>query len=251
MTLPDFDVNPVYVILGASGGIGSALARKLANQGARLVLAARPSERLTTLANQLDALAIPTDATRFEEVDQLMSRAVEARGRVDGVACCVGSILLKPAHQTTEEEWLHAVHANLTAAFATVRSAARVMQTHGGSIALCSSAAARMGLTNHEAIAAVKAGIEGLVRSAAATYAGKNIRVNAVAPGLVRTPMTARLTANEASLKVSQGMHPLGRIGEPSDVAAALEWFLHPCQSWVTGQVLGVDGGLGCLRPRG
>lgn len=251
MTLPDFDMSPVYVVLGASGGIGSSLSRKLAQQGGRLVLAARPSERLTALAEELDALAVPTDATKFDDVDALMARAVEARGRVDGVACCVGSLLLKAAHQTTEEEWLHTLHANLTAAFATVRSAAKVMQANGGAIALCSSAAAKIGLANHEAIAAAKGGIQGLVLSAAATYASRNIRVNAVAPGLVRTPMTARLTANEASLKVSQGMHPLGRIGEPSDVAAALEWLLHPCQSWVTGQIIGVDGGLGSLRPRG
>jgi NAD(P)-dependent dehydrogenase (short-subunit alcohol dehydrogenase family) len=120
----------------------------------------------------------------------------------------------------------------------------------GGSIVLMSTAAARVGLANHEAIAAAKAGVVGLVISAAATYAPKGIRVNCVAPGLVRTPMTERLTANEASLKASVALHALGRIGEPADVAAAIEWLLDPAQTWVTGQVIGVDGGLGSVRSR-
>lgn len=122
--------------------------------------------------------------------------------------------------------------------------------TPGGSIVLVSSAAARIGFANHEAIAAAKAGVIGLTLSAAATYGPRHIRVNCVAPGLVRTPMTSRLTANEVALKASTAMHPLGRIGEPEDVAAAIEWLLSPEQSWVTGQVLGIDGGLGSVRSR-
>ena len=124
------------------------------------------------------------------------------------------------------------------------------MQT-GGSIVLVSSVAARVGLANHEAIAAAKAGIIGLALSAAASYAERGIRVNCVAPGLVRTPLTARLIANESSLKASVAMHPLGRIGEPSEVAAAMAWLLDPKQSWITGQVLGIDGGLATLRTLG
>ena len=115
---------------------------------------------------------------------------------------------------------------------------------------LVSSVAARLGLTNHEAIAAAKAGVSGLVLAAAASYAARGIRVNAVAPGLVRTPLTARLTQNEATLKASVAMHPLGRIGEPADIASAIEWLLNPAQGWVTGQVLSVDGGMGAVRPR-
>jgi NAD(P)-dependent dehydrogenase (short-subunit alcohol dehydrogenase family) len=125
------------------------------------------------------------------------------------------------------------------------------MMKTGGSVVLVSSAVARAGLANHEAIAAAKAGIVGLALSAAASYASRQIRVNCVAPGLVRTPLTARLTANEASMKGSMAMHPLGRIGEPEEVAAAIAWFLDPAQSWVTGQVLGIDGGLATLRTRG
>ncbi len=251
MTLPDFDPTPAYVVLGATGGIGRALCRRLAGRGARLVLAARTAAPLSDLAAGLHAHAVPCDAARFAEADRLMDEARERLGgRIDGVACCVGSLLLKPAHLTTEEELADVIARNLTAAFATVRAAARVMGDAGGSIVLCSSAAARVGLANHEAIAAAKAGVEGLTLAAAATYAGRNIRVNAVAPGLIRTGLTARLTGSEAALKASVTMHPLGRVGEPSDVASAIEWLLDPCQSWVTGQVIGVDGGLAGLKVR-
>jgi NAD(P)-dependent dehydrogenase (short-subunit alcohol dehydrogenase family) len=120
----------------------------------------------------------------------------------------------------------------------------------GGSVVLVSSAAARLGLANHEAIAAAKAGVIGLTLSAAATYAPKGIRVNAVAPGLVRTPLTARVTGSEPALNASTSLHALGRIGEPDEVAGAIAWLLDPAQSWITGQVLGVDGGLATVRSR-
>ena len=115
---------------------------------------------------------------------------------------------------------------------------------------LMSSAAARIGLANHEAIAAAKAGMIGLTRSAAATYAAQGMRVNAVAPGLVDTPMTKRITSNETSRRASVALHPLGRIGTPDEVAATIEWLLGPESSWITGQVIGVDGGLGILKTR-
>ena len=129
---------------------------------------------------------------------------------------------------------------------AATRIEAGLINTHW----LVSSAAGRIGIANHEAIAAVKAGVIGLTLSAAATYAPRRIRVNCVAPGLVRTPMTVRLTANEISLKASSAMHALGRVGEPDDVSAAIEWLLSPLQSWVTGQTLGIDGGLGSVLAR-
>ena len=124
------------------------------------------------------------------------------------------------------------------------------MKSGGGSVVLVSSAAARVGLANHEAIAAAKAGIIGLTLSAAATYARQGIRFNAVAPGLVRTPLTKGLVASELAEKASIGMHPLGRLGEPEEVAGAILWLLDPAQSWITGQVLGVDGGLANVKGR-
>jgi NAD(P)-dependent dehydrogenase (short-subunit alcohol dehydrogenase family) len=124
------------------------------------------------------------------------------------------------------------------------------MKADGGAVVLVSSAAARIGLANHEAIAAAKAGLEGLARSAAATYARQRIRFNVVAPGLVRTPLTQGLVANELAEKASLAMHPLGRLGEPDDVARAIAWLLDPAQNWITAQVLGVDGGLADVKAR-
>lgn len=241
---------PVYLVFGATGGIGSCLSRRLAARGARLVLAARDAERLKTLADELRAEAYPVDATQFEETSTCAEAIAQRLGRLDGVANCVGSLLLKPAHTTTETEWMATLATNLTSAFAVLRAAAKAMSANGGSIVLVSSAAGRLGLANHEAIAAAKAGVIGLTLSAAATYAPRGIRINCVAPGLVRTPMTARLTANEASLKASTAMHALGRVGEPADVAGAMEWLLGPDSGWVTGQVLGIDGGLASVRAR-
>lgn len=248
--MTDTEQKPAYVVFGAAGGIGGALCRRLAAQGARVLLAGRSQERLQALAQELQALTCVLNPTSFDEVDACIEQAVALFGRLDGVANCIGSIVLKPAHSTSEAEWHDTLAANLTTAFAITRASARAMQSTGGSIVLVSSAAARIGLANHEAIAAAKAGVIGLTLSAAATYGPRGIRVNCVAPGLVRTPMTARLTANEATLKMSTAMHALGRIGEPDDVAASIEWLLNPQQGWVTGQVLGIDGGLGSVRAR-
>ena len=250
MTLPEIAPMPTYLVFGATGGIGESLCRRLASRGARLMITGRNGAKLQMLADELHARAYPLDATRFEEVDACVEKVLQLHGRLDGVANCIGSLLLKPAHSTSEAEWLATVATNLTTAFAVLRAAAKAMLNTGGSIVLVSSAAARIGLANHEAIAAAKAGVVGLTLSAAATYGPRGIRVNCVAPGLVRTPMTARLTANEASLKASTAMHALGRIGETQDVAAAIEWLLSPEQSWITGQVLGIDGGLGSVRSR-
>jgi 3-oxoacyl-[acyl-carrier protein] reductase len=243
--------RPVHLILGGTGGIGSALSRRLRAAGARVVVAGRGADKVAALAGELGSEGLTLDATRFAEVEAGVKQVVERLGRVDGIACCIGSILLKPAHLTSEEELQQTLDQNVKSAFAAVRAAVRPMQAQGGgSIVLLSSSAARLGLANHEAIAAAKAAVIGLTLAAAASYAGVRIRVNAVAPGLVRTPLSARITGNEASLKASTALHPLGRIGEPEEVAAAVAWLLDPAQGWVTGQVLGVDGGLATLRGR-
>jgi len=239
------------VIFGASGGIGSALARQLAAQPCHLTLVARNQGRLDALAAELHAEVFSLDATDSAAVERCLEEVSQKHGRVDGVANCAGSLLLKPVHLTTDSEWAGVLGTNLTSSFHILRAAtARMMRTGGGSIVLVSSAVAQRGMINHEAIAAAKAGVAGLALSAAATYARYSIRVNCVAPGLTRTPLTEALTKTEASLKLSAALHPLGRIGEPDEVARAIRWFLSPEQSWVTGQVLGVDGGLSSLQPR-
>jgi NAD(P)-dependent dehydrogenase (short-subunit alcohol dehydrogenase family) len=245
----DMERRPVYVILGGSSGIGSAVARNLVAGGAKVALAARGAERLESLAAELGSASTGVvDATNMSAVENFVRSTADANEGIDGIVNCVGSILLKAAHQTREEEWRHTISANLDSAFATVRAGAKVMGRSGGSIVLMASAAARVGLPSHEAIAAAKAGVIGLARSAAATYAGKGIRVNAVAPGLVDTPMSAGITSNEMMLKASTAMHPLGRIGSPEEVASVIAWLLSEESSWVTGQVIGIDGGLATVR---
>ena len=243
--------KPCYVVLGATGGIGSELCRQLIATGADVVGASRNPDKVRELAEAVGVRPFILEATDLEQVAACLTDAQQTFGRVDGVANCVGSLLLKPAHLTSEMEWQTTLTCNLTTAFAAVRAGVKTMMNTGGSIVLVSSVAARVGLPSHEAIAAAKAGVIGLMLSAAASYAERGIRVNCVAPGLVRTPLTARLVANETSLKASTAMHPLGRIGEPSDVAGAIAWLLDPKQSWITGQVLGIDGGMGTLRTRG
>jgi len=244
--------SPVMVIVGGAGGIGSAVAQKMAARGCRLILAGRNAERLQSVAAGTGATAFPLDALDSAAVDAMMQSVLTSHGRVDGVVNCAGSILLKPAHLISDQEFADTLALNLTTAFNLLRATVRVMmkQAGGGSIVFCSSVAARRGLVNHEAIAAAKAGVEGLALAAAASYARFGVRVNCVAPGLTRTEMTRALTQNETVAKMSAAMHPLGRIGEPAEVASAICWLLEAEQSWVTGQVIGIDGGLGQVQAR-
>ncbi len=243
--------NGSYFVAGGTGGIGSEVARRLRAQGAEVVLAARNEARLQERGSELAARVVPMDATQPESVASAFDMALGEGRRLLGVVNCIGTILLKPAHLTSDEEWRTTVDTNLTSSFLLLREAARRMMTSGGgSVVFCSTVAAQRGLFNHEAIAAAKAGVEGLTRAAAATYARYEIRVNCVAPGLVQTPLSHFLTANETARKASVAMHPLGRLGEPGDIASALCWLLSPEQKWVTGQVLHVDGGLSTVQAR-
>ncbi|MBE7499443.1 MAG: SDR family oxidoreductase [Verrucomicrobiales bacterium] len=240
-----------YFIAGGTGGIGSEVARRLRAQGWDVVLAARHAARLEQRAHELGARVVPVDATRPDAVTGAFDTALGEGSRLLGVVNCIGTILLKPVHLTSDEEWRTTLDTNLTSSFLLLREAVRrMMTTGGGSIVFCSTVAAERGLFNHEAIAAAKAGVEGLTRAAAATYARYRIRVNCVAPGLVKTPLSQFLTANEAARKASVSLHPLGRLGEPGDIASAICWLLSPEQTWVTGQVLHVDGGLSTVQAR-
>ena len=244
-------MSTVSLILGASGASGSATARLLAAAGHRVHLAGRDRVALDGLAGEVGAAGVyELDARDITAVKAVVDTVVDLEGSLGAVANLVGSILLKPAHLTTAEEWDDTIATNLTSAFAVVRAAAPHMRGTGGSIVLASSAAAQTGIANHEAIAAAKGGIIALVRSAAATYGANGIRVNAVAPGLTRARMTARLVENEAQADASRRMHVLGRLGEPEDVASLVAWFMDPANSWVTGQTIGIDGGLGQVHPR-
>ena len=240
--------SPVYVLLGATGGIGSEVARQLADDGAQLVLGARTESDVKALADETGGDAVSLDATSFDEVQSIVEHTTNTYDRFDGIANFVGSILLKPAHLTSLDEYRTQIEKNLDTAFNTVKASARPMMREGGSIVLMTSAVARTGLKNHEAIAAAKGGVSGLMRAAAATYANRGVRVNCVAPGLVESRMSKQILSSEAGRKQSEQMHPLGRVGQPTDVAPAVCWLLDPETDWVTGQVIGVDGGLGTVR---
>ncbi len=240
----------VHVVIGGGGGIGSATARLLAKQGATVIVAGRTEESVDDVAREVGGESRVLDARDLNAVKETLAEVVQQHGRLDGVVNCAGSVVLKPAHLTTPDEWDEIVATNLTTAFATVRAAGSVMKD-GGSVVLVSTAATQTGLANHEAIAATKGGIDALVRSASATYGRRGLRFNAVAPGLVRTPQTERITSNDKQAETSRAMHALGRLGEPDDVGRAIAWLLDPVNDWVTGQTLGVDGGLGQVRTRG
>lgn len=226
-----------FLVIAASSEIGQSTVQLLKEAGHTVCTTARNANKIIP--------DILLDATDFDAVDDAFNQA----GQINGVVNCSGSLLLKSAHLTTKDQYQAVIDASLTTAFATVRSAGKFMST-GGSIVLVSSAAAMEGIAYHEAIAAAKAGVIGLTLSAAATYSPMNLRVNAVAPGLIETSLTSSLTSSEASRKYSEAMHALGRLGKSDDVARAIVFLLDPLNSWITGQVLAVDGGLSRVRPK-
>ncbi|MFM7073663.1 MAG: SDR family NAD(P)-dependent oxidoreductase [Planctomycetota bacterium] len=237
-------------ILGASGTIGATLARRLAGQGRTLLLVGRNVAKLEPLASELGQPMAAVEFSRSESLEEALRHGSESLGGLAGIVNCIGSVLLKPAHGTSDDDFRATVETNLFTAFAAVRAGARLMRSSGGSIVLFASAAAEVGIQNHEAIAAAKAGVIGLARSAAATYAGNNLRVNVISPGLVRTEMTRRIWETPANAAASTQMHALGRLGEPHHIASLAAWLLDAENDWITGQVLGVDGGLGHVLAR-
>ena len=243
--------QPVILIAGVTGGIGADVARRLSEAGWQVAGFSRSADKLAALQAELPALhTVVADATQPAEVEAAVQSTLERFGRLDAYVHAVGSILLKPAHLTSLTDWQRVMDLNLNSAFYGLKAAVVPIQAQGGSIVLISSVAAQAGLPNHEAIAAAKGGVNGLVLAAAASYANKGVRVNAVAPGLVDTPLAAGLLGSEQARQMSEKMHPLGKIGRAANVGSLIAWLVSADADWVTGQIWSVDGGMAHLRPR-
>ena len=239
-----------YLIFGATGGIGQAIAQDLASHGCHLHLAGRDASALQDTAQSLQAGYSVFDAFDTASIEKAVQEASDD-GALAGLVWAVGSILLKPLAQLSEDDFLSCYHLNTAAPAMAVKAAVPALKAASGSVLLFSSVAASQGFTAHAAIAAAKAGIEGLTRSLAAEFA-PSIRVNAIAPSLTETKMAAPLTNNAVLAKGIAGAHPLPRLGQPDDFTGLARLLLLPeTGSWITGSIFPVDGGRGALRTKG
>ena len=221
-----FSPSERVLILGASSDTGSALAHKLHSAGVQVGLIARPSDRLERLRSDTGFAAAHINSITYEEINRAVSSLADQLGPITGAVNLLGTLLLKPAHLTSDTEWRETMSVNLDSSFWFLKSVIANSDRAQLSLVFVSSSAATIGIPNHEAIAAAKAGVEGLARSAAATYASKGYRINVVAPGLVKTQLSAGVISSEMSRRASEAMHPLKRLGTPEDVAGAIQWLL-------------------------
>ena len=227
------------LIIGAAGGIGSDLVEGLMGTSNLLLGYFNSSLNVPVESHQVDA-------TDFKSVHLFVEKGLEKYGSVDAIVCLPGSLILKPAHRCSDEEFDNTINTNLKSSFSVVRAAGALLEN--SSIVLMSTAAASIGLSNHELIVSAKAGVEGLARSAAKTYARKNLRFNTISPGMVETPLTSSITSNEIVRKASEKMHALQRIGKPRDISNMIKFLINPENDWITGQNFIVDGGLSSTK---
>jgi 3-oxoacyl-[acyl-carrier protein] reductase len=228
------------LVVGGSSGIGLELVRKLTSQGANVLVASR------SLPEQLRELSVqhfPVDVT------QPLGDTLQPIETLHGMAYCVGSITLKPFQRLSENDFLTDFRLNVLGAVNVLQAVLRPMKKTGSaSVVLYSSVATSVGMNFHASIAAAKGAVEGLGKSLAAELAPSNIRVNVVAPSLTDTPLASGLLDTADKRAVSARRHPLGRIGSPQDLASLSAFLLSDEASWITGQVIGVDGGMAAVR---
>ncbi len=239
-------ITKIFVVVGGGSGIGRQVVQRLASDASNFVVAvSRRAASLEELKSVGGVETVIADASQEDSVKTVYQMAAQLPGKLAGVINCAGSVILKPAHLATLDEFNATILANLTTSFLLTKYGVPLMKEHGGSFVFFSTAALAAGLPNHDLIGAAKAGVEGFTRMCAATYAARGIRFNSIAPGLVRTPLTHRIHGSPTSANASLSMHPLGRFGEPEEVASLAHWLLTEEASWMTGQVLNFDGGLG------
>jgi len=244
----DFSGHTI-AILGASGGIGSTLAANLVDSGATLMVASRKPEAYESHEWSESADVSTVDVSQPERAEKWIGDVSPDSG-LDAVVNCVGTMDLKPLEHTSYEAFDEAINLNLKSSFALLKGYLSALPDEGGSFLGFSSAAAGRGIPNHAAIGAAKAGLEGLVRSVAASYADRGLRANCIAPGLVETPLSDTLLRSDRARERSEDMHPMGRLGQPDDLVEMARVLIHPDNDWITGQVVGVDGGLRSLQSR-
>ncbi len=240
-------MTAIALITGASGGIGRALARQLQAQGCRVAAVGRDANRL---ADVEAAVRIAADTTTAEGATLAIAACREALGAAPTLlAHCVGSTLIAPLHRTRLEAYRDVMRVNLDSAVFVLQAWIAALDASPGAAVFASSVVARIGVANHEAIAAAKGGVEALVRSAAATYAVQGLRINAVAPGLTETPLTAGMLKMPAMREGAARQYPLGGVQTADQVANVMAWLLGDGAARLTGQVIAVDGGFTTVRP--
>jgi len=240
-------MSHTILITGAAGGIGSALAAKLEGQGWQVARVSREAARLPEGPGSIVA-----DVSSEAGAAAAVAAASEWFGAPPhALAHCAGSTLLAPVARTSEAQYRAVLAANLDSAFFISKAwvAAKLGAKTPGTALFFSSVVAGIGVANHAAIAAAKAGVEALARSMAADHSAVGLRFNVIAPGLVRSPLTERMVSSEAATKGVAAQYPLGRFGELDDAVNAAAFLLGDDSGWINGQVLALDGGFQAVRP--
>ena len=227
-----------YVIFGATGSIGSSLAEQLKNSGNDIHLVGRNESELSSVSEKLGCSHTVADVLEKGFIEKVKSDISE----IKGLAYCVGSIDLKPLRMVNEQDFQKCMKLNLYCAVEAIKGYQESLKKNKGSIVLFSTVAAQRGFTNHAIIASAKAAVEGLTVSLAAEFA-PNIRVNCVAPSLTKSKIAEPMLKNTAIAEGIAKAHPLKRLGEGKDSAALAKFLLTEDSSWVTGQIIAVDGG--------
>ena len=229
-----------YLIFGATGSIGSNLAKLMVGKNQNVQLIGRDENGLNTLSSELGCKYSVVDVLDEQSVKNLKN---EFEGQeIAGIAYCVGSIDLKPVRAVKKDDFMKCFDLNFFPIVETIKNFQDNLKKNKGSIVMFSTVAVQRGFTNHSIIASVKGAIEGLTVSLAAEFA-PNIRVNCIAPSLTKSKIADPILKNKLIAEGVAKAHPMKRVGEGKDAAAMAQFLLSEDSSWITGQIIGVDGG--------
>ena len=229
-----------YLIFGATGSIGSNLAKLMVGKNHDVQLIGRDENGLNALSSELDCKYSVVDVLDEQSVKNLKN---ELEGQeIAGIAYCVGSIDLKPVRAVKKDDFMKCFDLNFFPIVETIKNFQDNLKKNKGSIVMFSTVAVQRGFTNHSIIASVKGAIEGLTVSLAAEFA-PNIRVNCIAPSLTKSKIADPILKNKLIAEGVAKAHPMKRVGEGKDAAAMAQFLLSEDSSWITGQIIGVDGG--------